>query len=430
MIIINSNKINYDEIIKNIAFSLRENFNTLINRANFDKTFKAKVIGNINGNKYQILYKGQKHTVTSETVLTTNQIVRVCAPQNNWSELFVIIANNSSSGGDTPSGAYVSGVKGDSEGSFRTGNVNITKTNIGLGNVENKSSETIRSEITSSNVTTALGYTPLNPSDTTYQDVVNKRHEHDNKNILDTITQTLINNWNSAVTHITDTIKHITNVERTNWNEAYNKRHEHSNKNILDEIVQDDLDKLDSIEEGANKIIVDNALSSTSENPVQNKVVLAALNEKAESNHKHNYAGSDSPGGVANSANKLETPRTINGVEFDGTKNIEIEAGEEIIQVTTAEYEQMLKDGTLDETKYYLTTDDETNNLIVNVSGLFTLALDGWNLVAYYNDSDDVPPISFDPDTWNLYYDLPDENTETSRSENTEIDTDNTEEVI
>jgi hypothetical protein len=37
---------------------------------------------------------------------------------------------------------------------------NVTKTDVGLGNVENKSSETIRSELTSSNVTTALGYTP------------------------------------------------------------------------------------------------------------------------------------------------------------------------------------------------------------------------------------------------------------------------------
>ena len=45
-----------------------------------------------------------------------------------------------------------------------TGNKNnphgVTKTQIGLGNVENKSSEIIRSELTSANVTTALGYTP------------------------------------------------------------------------------------------------------------------------------------------------------------------------------------------------------------------------------------------------------------------------------
>jgi len=61
----------------------------------------------------------------------------------------------------------ITGVKGDSENSYRTGNVNITKDNIGLGNVENKSSATIRGELTKSNVTTALGYTPPE-TNTTY----------------------------------------------------------------------------------------------------------------------------------------------------------------------------------------------------------------------------------------------------------------------
>lgn len=56
----------------------------------------------------------------------------------------------------------ITGVKGSSENTYRTGNVNITKANIGLENVENKNSATIRGEITSDNVTTALGYTPLN----------------------------------------------------------------------------------------------------------------------------------------------------------------------------------------------------------------------------------------------------------------------------
>lgn len=54
----------------------------------------------------------------------------------------------------------VTGVKGSSESSYRTGNVSISATNIGLGNVENKSSATIRGELTKSNVTTALGFTP------------------------------------------------------------------------------------------------------------------------------------------------------------------------------------------------------------------------------------------------------------------------------
>lgn len=62
--------------------------------------------------------------------------------------------------GTTFSNSGVIGVKGNSESSYRTGNVNITAANIGLGNVENKSSATIRGELTKANVTTALGYTP------------------------------------------------------------------------------------------------------------------------------------------------------------------------------------------------------------------------------------------------------------------------------
>lgn len=51
---------------------------------------------------------------------------------------------------------------------------------------------------------------------------------------------------------------------------------------------KDDKIKLDGITEGANKTIVDSSLSSTSTNPVQNKVVNSALNGKANINHNHN----------------------------------------------------------------------------------------------------------------------------------------------
>lgn len=44
---------------------------------------------------------------------------------------------------------------------------NVTKAQVGLGNVENKSSATIRGELTKTDVTTALGYTPPT-QDTTY----------------------------------------------------------------------------------------------------------------------------------------------------------------------------------------------------------------------------------------------------------------------
>lgn len=42
----------------------------------------------------------------------------------------------------------------------RTGDIVLDKTDVGLSNVDNKSSATILSELTSTNVTSALGFTP------------------------------------------------------------------------------------------------------------------------------------------------------------------------------------------------------------------------------------------------------------------------------
>lgn len=55
-----------------------------------------------------------------------------------------------------------------------------------------------------------------------------------------------------------------------------------------------DKTKLDGIASGANKTVVDSALSSTSTNPVQNKVINSALAGKAASSHTHSgYAASN-----------------------------------------------------------------------------------------------------------------------------------------
>ena len=48
--------------------------------------------------------------------------------------------------------------------------------------------------------------------------------------------------------------------------------------------------KLDGIAAGANKTTVDSALSSTSTNPVQNKVINTALSGKANTNHSHDLS--------------------------------------------------------------------------------------------------------------------------------------------
>lgn len=57
-------------------------------------------------------------------------------------------------------------------------------------------------------------------------------HTHSNKSVLDSITSILINGWNNAVSHISDTIKHITSDERTLWNTVSNKVDKEAGKGL------------------------------------------------------------------------------------------------------------------------------------------------------------------------------------------------------
>ena len=89
-------------------------------------------------------------------VYSENVTVITAQNLNDIQDAIIALESNGGSGGGD-----VTGVKGSNESSYRTGNVNITKANIGLGNVDNKSSSTLKSEImTSANIIAALGYTP------------------------------------------------------------------------------------------------------------------------------------------------------------------------------------------------------------------------------------------------------------------------------
>ena len=90
------------------------------------------------------------------TALDTNKIYR-------WSgSAYVVISETVALGTTHSSAGYGDESRAAYNHSTKTsGNPHhVTKTDVGLGNVENKSSATIRGELTSANVTTALGYTP------------------------------------------------------------------------------------------------------------------------------------------------------------------------------------------------------------------------------------------------------------------------------
>lgn len=73
---------------------------------------------------------------------------------------------------------------------------------------------------------------------------------------------------------------------------------------------------------GYNKGNTTGAISATDNLNTALAKLENGVNNKANANHTHNYAGSNTPGGAANSAVQLQTARTINGTSFDGTANI------------------------------------------------------------------------------------------------------------
>lgn len=89
------------------------------------------------------------------TALDTNKIYR-------WSgSAYVVISETISLGITHSTAGYGDESRAAYNHSTSTGNPHkTTKADLGLGSVENKSSATIRGELTSANVTTALGYTP------------------------------------------------------------------------------------------------------------------------------------------------------------------------------------------------------------------------------------------------------------------------------
>lgn len=83
---------------------------------------------------------------------------------------------------------------------------------------------------------------------------------------------------------------------------------------------------------GGTNITVDSTLSSTSTNPVQNKVIYAALNNKLDKNGVATYAACDSSGNIISStyARKTELSgyvKSINNVKPDGAGNVNISTG-------------------------------------------------------------------------------------------------------
>lgn len=102
------------------------------------------------------------------------------------------------------------------------------------------------------------------------------------------VTQTemntqLANKANINHGHLSCDIEINPDVEDGMWVSEYGV----DRQNGVNCYVYDHEKKLENIDDGANKTVVDSSLSSSSKNPVQNKVVNSALNGKSNTGHEH-----------------------------------------------------------------------------------------------------------------------------------------------
>lgn len=101
-----------------------------------------------------------------------------------------------------------------------------------------------------------------------------------------------------------DKVTHQDISGKANVNHSHNSASSSANGFLSKE----DKSKLDGIATNANKTVVDSSLSSSSTNPVQNKIVTNALNGKANSSHSHSISNITNLQSALNS--KSETGHT------------------------------------------------------------------------------------------------------------------------
>lgn len=102
------------------------------------------------------------------------------------------------------------------------------------------------------------------------------------------VTQTemntqLANKANVNHSHRSDSIYLEEGIDDGMWVYEYGV----TSQSSVNGFVYDHEKKLENIDDGANKTVVDSSLSSSSKNPVQNKVVNSALNGKSNTGHEH-----------------------------------------------------------------------------------------------------------------------------------------------
>lgn len=312
-----------------------------IEKAHFDKTYTAKIVGVKSNNQYVVEYNGKQLTVKGQPSARFNlgDYVRILSPQNNIKNT-IIIPKTGSSGdpseggnshthsnldvlhqltqkmidnmGDLKALAFKSNVDFSDLTAELLAEINKISSKANLTDIvqtdwaeANSSSKAFLKNKPSSLPASDVYSWAKQPNKPTYTasevgalPADTELHTHSNKSVLDKITQTLIDAWNSAVSHVSDAVKHITSAERTLWNSVKDKantsdvltktnttqysptsNYHPATKKYVDDYVQDHSpgDMLKSIYDTNNDGIVDKAAHSNNADRISGKEVNDSL---------------------------------------------------------------------------------------------------------------------------------------------------------
>ncbi|GEM_PF-2645598 len=92
---------NIIEVYKKIADDINLLIDTKVKNVSRDFTFKAQIVEPVDAGTYRILYKNAHYTARCSAALAPGDIVFVCAPANDWSELFINLLADSGGSGST-----------------------------------------------------------------------------------------------------------------------------------------------------------------------------------------------------------------------------------------------------------------------------------------------------------------------------------------
>lgn len=250
------------------------------------------------------------------TALDTNKIYR-------WSgSAYVVISETIALGITHSTAGYGDESRAAYNHSTSTGNPHkTTKADLGLGNVENKSSATIRGELTSANVTTALGYTPPRTDTNTHYTTrivagaangisnaaTTNGNTHINVTDDNTFRSGVVIKGTGATSVTSDASGNITvhSTDTDTWRPIQNNLTSTATDQSLSAAQGKALNDKFSSYVPTSRTVNGKALSA-------NITLSAGDVGAAASSHSHNYAGSSSAGGAATKANGIVVSDTRN----------------------------------------------------------------------------------------------------------------------